>query len=107
VRLLDLEPRWIEADGRRLGFVFRCPTKPIWWQSCFIEHVERRDQWRLLEETTGGSQYQACNPDARWVIAGGIQDAVFETLTVSPSLDGSAGGLWHGHILNGQIVGGL
>lgn len=33
--------------------------------------------------------------------------ATFETMTVTPSLDGSAGGLWHGFITNGVIVGGM
>ncbi len=29
MKLTDLEPRWIEHDGRRVGFVFRCPTPII------------------------------------------------------------------------------
>lgn len=51
--------------------------------------------------------WQPCNQSSGWKITGGIENASFETMTVTPSIDGSAGGLWHGFITNGQIVGGL
>jgi hypothetical protein len=47
---------------------------------------------------------QPCNPDAHWQVAGGLEAADFATLTVTPSLDGSAAGNWHGFITNGEIV---
>lgn len=50
---------------------------------------------------------QGCKQGTHWAIAGGIENAAFETLTVTPSLDGSPGGNWHGFITNGEIVGGL
>jgi hypothetical protein len=50
---------------------------------------------------------QGCNPEKRWTIAGGIDTADFATMTVTPSLDGSPGGLWHGHITAGEIKGGI
>jgi hypothetical protein len=50
---------------------------------------------------------QPCNPASKWDVIGGIALANFETISVTPSLDGSAAGLWHGHITNGEIVGGL
>lgn len=50
---------------------------------------------------------QGCSAGTKWNIAGGIEAASFDTLTVTPSLDGSAGGNWHGFITNGEIVGGL
>jgi hypothetical protein len=45
----------------------------------------------------------ACKEGVVWKIADGIESASFETLTVHPSIDGSAGGLWHGFIKNGDI----
>ncbi len=39
MRLIDLEPRWLLLDGKRVGFVFRSPTKPEWFQSCFLVYV--------------------------------------------------------------------
>ena len=50
---------------------------------------------------------QYCNQASGWTVAGGIENATFDTMTVTPSLDGSAGGLWHGFITNGEIVGGI
>lgn len=104
MRLIELDPKWIEKDGKRIGFTFRSPTDPKWRQSCFENPPARREQWELFEDD---DDVQGCNPDAHWAIAGGLDAAAFETMTVTPSLDGSAGGLWHGHITNGEIVGGL
>lgn len=107
MRLLDLDPRWIERDGTRIGFVFRSPTKPEWWQSCFTVAVPRQEQWKMLKAVTGGRDYQACRPDFAWTAEPALDQQTFEALTVAPSLDGSAGGLWHGFIQNGQIEGGI
>lgn len=116
MKLADLDPRWIMQDGRRVGFVFRSPTRQQCWQSCFVNSPPRREQWALFAEMFKGDEddrefgradVQGCKEGTKWAIAGGIEDADFATLTVTPSLDGSAGGNWHGHITNGEIVGGL
>jgi len=128
VRLVDLDPHWLTCQGRRVGFIFRCPipAKYDWWQTCFVErfdkfkspdgrrgwtgerHVDRCQAGIVVRSCPGaGSNYQLCNPDHLWTVAGGIENARFETMTVTPSLDGSAGGLWHGFITNGEIVGGI
>jgi hypothetical protein len=99
MRLLDLDPKWLIQDGKRVGFTFVSPTNNKWRQSCFPHPPPRQVQWDLF----GDDDVQGCNPDATWVIAGGIDAADFETMTVTPSLDGSPGGLWHGFITNGQI----
>lgn len=105
MRLTDLEPHWIIQGGHRVGFLFRCPTKPDCWQSCFVESPTRREQWALFAETIGPHDVQGCTQGTRWAIAGGIETANFDTLTVTPSIDGSRGGNWHGFITNGEIVG--
>ena len=116
MKLTDLEPRWLIKDGQRVGFIFRCPTRPDWWQSCLVASPSRREQWGLFADTLGGDgedrdfgrpDVQGSKEGTRWSIAGGIDAAAFETLTVTPSIDGSPGGNWHGFITNGQIVGGL
>lgn len=107
MRLTDLDPCWLMKDGRRVGFTFRSPTDPKWRQSCFPDPPPRREQWDLFEAHHGDDGVQGSNPDAHWSIAGGIEAATFETMTVAPSLDGSPGGLWHGHITSGAIVGGI
>jgi len=116
VRLVDLEPRWLVKDGQRIGFAFRCPTRRDNWQTCFVAAPSFRDQCRVIgdafdfdseEYEDGRPDIQSCKEGACWSIAGGIDDADFATLTVTPSLDGSPGGNWHGFITNGEIVGGI
>jgi hypothetical protein len=108
MKLLDLEPTWLIKDGKRVGFTFLSPTGkqgPVHWrQACLAVTMPSREQWALFE-TVHGENYnvQGCKPTVAWTIAGGIDNASFETMTVTPSLDGSAGGLWHGHITNGEI----
>lgn len=111
MRLVDLDPKWLLVDGRRVGFVFRSPTRPDcrdWWQSCFVEATPISAQLDLFDACLGEhAMVQPCKPSFAWTIVGGIAAADFATITVEPSLDGSPGGLWHGHIKAGEIVGGL
>lgn len=105
MKLVELDPRWIEKDNKRVGFTFFSPVqregmgKSRWRQSCFSELTSSDEQFELL----GDKPVQHCNPACAWKIEGGIENAEFETMTVTPSIDGSAGGLWHGHITNGEI----
>jgi hypothetical protein len=116
MRLTDIDPRWIELDGHRIGFCFLCPT-PItrsdgtvnptpYRQSCFTAHVARDLQHAIFDRMFGDDSYtvQRCNPECAWTVDGGIDAASFETLSVSPSIDGSAAGFWHGFIKNGAIT---
>jgi hypothetical protein len=103
MRLVELDPKWVMRDGIRVGFTFFSPVRspgPIHWrQSCFVVSMTAREQWALFED----ENVQHCNPRTTWTVLGGIEKARFETLTVHPSIDGSAGGLWHGFIRNGMI----
>src|SRR5206468_3026454 len=107
MRLVDLDPKWLLVDGRRVGFVFRSPTRRDWWQSCFAEATPIGEQLDLFEAQLGDAMVQPCKPSFVWTIVDGIAAADFATITVDPSLDGSPGGLWHGHVKRGEIVGGL
>lgn len=133
MRLSELDPKWLVLDGRRVGFVFRSPLwsqgeRYHWWQTCFFESgfktlvcpdpacYQNPDLWNCphsqmgLVEAAGGdpARTQGCNRDCAWVQHGvPIAQATWDDLTITPSLDGSRGGLWHGHITNGQIVGGI
>lgn len=104
MRLVDLNPNWVLKDGSRVGFTFLSPTgkqgNTHWRQSCFAKPTPNDVQDDLL----GDAAVQRCNPAFGWTIAGGIENASFETMTVTPSIDGSAGGLWHGFITGGEIT---
>lgn len=110
MRLIDLAPRWLTLEGRRVGFIFRCPTDAKFYQTCFFAPTPRRQQDAAIEALLGDDYHQVvqqCKESVGWTPTGAVDALSFETLTVTPSLDGSPGGLWHGFITNGQIVGGL
>ena len=107
LRLVELDPRWLIKDGRRVGFIFRSPADPKWFQSCIFERMTFKEQCALLRElglTTEEDDWplnvQTCNPDCAWTPTGDS----FDNLSVTPSIDGSAGGLWHGFVTKGEIV---
>lgn len=122
MHLMDLDPRWLLKDGARVGLIFISPcqrvrhdgtTNPIpWRQTCFALPTGEGYQnlaitlamADLADEDGDFDWAQLCNPACGWTIAGGIENATFETITVTPSIDGSAGGLWHGFITNGAIT---
>lgn len=112
MRLTDLDPRWLIKEGRRVGFIFLSPTRgsgPVHYrQTCFFEKTPFREQCELVwaamadqaEEDREFWNWQPCKQDFAWALHG---EADFASLTVTPSLDGSAGGLWHGFVTNGEI----
>ncbi len=104
MRLTELEPQWLIKDGARVGFVFRNPVRGKWWTSCFFAPTPSDTQEALIEGLLGpDANYQGCNPAAGWkVTEGSIADASFETISITPSLDGGPH-FWHGHITNGEI----
>lgn len=128
MRLTDLDPQWLMFEDRRVGFIFRSPLaeKRKWWQTCFVESFYtfrgrdgsyRHDREGYSPDSQAGivarsvpearECFQPCNSDHCWSVIRGVEVATFETMTVTPSIDGSAGGLWHGFITNGAIVGGI
>jgi hypothetical protein len=107
MKLTDLDPKWLTRDGKRVGFTFLSPVgkqgNTHWRQSCFtVAGFSTMEQWEIFGQPDC-QQTQGCNSACGWVVDGGIDNATFETLTVTPSIDGSAGGLWHGFITNGEI----
>lgn len=111
MRLVDLDPRWIEHDGRRVAFALRCPHCQSTWLTCTLEPTPTRQQHRSIaaaglphevcdDGEPWSSEVVTCNSQQGWQIASG---STFDDLTVTPSLDASASGHWHGHIQGGEI----
>lgn len=116
MKLIDLDPRWLVKNGRRVGFIFKSPTADRFYQSCFFSPTPKREQFQLFRDVLGGddedAEYgrpnvQPCKDGCAWRCEPTPDATVFSEISIQPSLDGSAGGLWHGHITNGQIVGGI
>lgn len=100
MKLTELEPRWIY---KAKVFAFRCPHCRNVWLTCKTVEMDHGKQFEIIEATFGDEIAIACKPSASWKASG----LDFEKMTVTPSLDASAAGHWHGFITDGQIVGGL
>jgi hypothetical protein len=106
MKLTDLEPRWIHPNL----FVFRCPHCRSVFLSCKNSEMSDAQQCDLFEKEFGEDFNLAvvgCKPDFSWSISGAVpadrSAAFIQNLTVTPSIDASASGHWHGFITNGEI----
>lgn len=106
MKLIDLDPRWWgDGSGRRLGVSFLCP------------HCrEVRLGVAFTNPDDGGSPYPFNDiplrlehvheprtfdvpPGAHWQRSG----EMFDIMTLSPSIDASKSGHWHGFVQNGEV----
>lgn len=73
--------------------------------------MKRTDQFQLYEKEFGedwNTLLVPSKPEASWLISGSVpanpNAAFIADLSVTPSIDASAAGHWHGYITNGEIV---
>lgn len=111
MKLIDLSPVWLEHEGRRVAIMFRCPCcipKKRWFLTCFFEATgtlpkgTADDIVQAALAQAGWSEDEmvvGCNPKAAWSRTGDD----FSSLSIHPSIDASASGHWHGHIVSGEI----
>lgn len=97
MKLTDLEPQWITPDL----FIFRNPTGGNDWLSCKRVPMTHKEQCEKLWEKPEckGRTIVSTVADMAWKFDGND----FSTLTVTPSIDASRSGNWHGFITNGEI----
>lgn len=100
MKLLDLEPRWLSENV----FAFLCPHCKQVWLTCKNVVMGTSEQRELaiaanLEPT--GPRYGAVlmDPGFAWT----WDTADFATMSVTPSIDASKSGHWHGFIRAGAI----
>lgn len=63
--------------------------------------MSERDQHELYEKVFGewwNLEVVPCNPNFCWSISGD-----FSNMTITPSVDASKSGHWHGFITNGEV----
>lgn len=102
MRLTDLNPRWVNEDI----FVFKSPVGRKYWMICKRVAMCPLDQIDLARSVYPDLEELNIVP-GREAYCWKFEGNDFNTMTVEPSLDGSASGNWHGFITNGEIVGGL
>ncbi len=101
LKLTDLSPKWWHFDegGPRVGLTFICP--------CCVG-TERETHLGIAFHHKGheaiDDQYIRahghCKEEHIWEL-NGVED--FHNLTLTPSVDASKVGHWHGFITNGEI----
>jgi len=99
MKLTDLEPAWLTPDL----FIFRKPTGGNNWLTCKRVVMSRHEQYELIYEKNPqyvGKTVVTSVPEVAWKFEGND----FNTLTVTPSIDASSSGNWHGFITNGEVV---
>lgn len=110
MKLIDLSPQWIIKDNQKLGIVFLCPhcngQTPRTWLSCFQVpqgHIAGPDgEYELFSHLIPEEELHhavPCQRNHAWQFTGDT----FENLSITPSIDASASGHWHGYITNGEI----
>lgn len=101
MRLTELEPRWLTSDV----FSFKCPHCREVTLLCKRIPLSFREQVKLVnsvpeDEDDWPIDFVPMKESFSWIFTPGCP---FDVLTVSPSIDASASGHWHGFITNGEI----
>lgn len=100
LRLVELEPRWIY---KQKVFAFRCPHCRKTWLTCKRVPMSEKQQRAIFAQVFGeeGARHvPATKADFAWQFSG----LDFRTMTVTPSINASGSGCWHGNIKAGLIV---
>jgi hypothetical protein len=93
MKLTELNPRWLGYDGEKLGLSFDCPHCKVQRLAVAFHHHGNAltDDQHILAEHPMTKIWDFIGTD-------------FEDATLSPSIDTSASGHWHGFITNGQVT---
>ena len=99
MRLTDLNPRWVGIHNWScesiylIGLSFDSPTTRKRLAVLFTPAIDP-------DALAAKYQWGEFSAEKRWARTGDT----FETLTLTPSLDFSAAGEWHGHITAGEVT---
>lgn len=121
MKLTDLNPRWLEFKGEHVAIMFLCPhcapNGREQWLTCFFRSAGSlpkdaegcpgdRELFAAAFREMGyadpeneSSKVVSCNPASAWVRVGDD----FGSMTITPSIDASASGHWHGFVTAGEI----
>ncbi len=99
MKLPELEPRWyaLESEGPRVGLTFDCPHCRT--QRLGVLFHERGRE--AIEDEYIKTHHGNAADSYIWTLDG---QEDFATLTLSPSVDASKYGHWHGWIKNGEVT---
>ncbi len=97
MRLTELSPEWI---GDKKGIMFLCPCCRKTELTCYFEPTPMKSQMITAAKMRPNNHGDIVpvNPASAWVRQGDD----FDTLSITPSVDASKSGHWHGFITNGE-----
>ena len=106
-RLTDLAPKWLLRDGRRVGFVFICPStpdEPTNLLCVLFDKMVDADQYTLLKDN-GINPFAGCTVELSessraWTSNG----AGFDALSVWPEIGDTFCARWRGWIADGDCL---
>jgi hypothetical protein len=100
VKLVDLDPRWYSAQGNhaRHGITFDCPCCLGTDRASRLAIATHVDGTNFDTEPDRPQTFRA--GETVWTITSGSD---FSDLSISPSVDASKHGHWHGFITQGEI----
>jgi hypothetical protein len=96
MKLADLYPRWFYLDKDRtiLGLTFVCPhCQDVRLGVAFHHHATAAFDDAIIHAKSPSTKHI-------WDMTGDS----FENITLTPSVDASASGHWHGFIKNGEAT---
>lgn len=95
MKFTDLSPRWyaLIAGGPRVGLTFDCPHCRTQRLGVLFHHQGREalEDAVILAEGGKGHIWTMVGPDD------------FANLTLTPSIDASSSGHWHGYVTSGNV----
>lgn len=112
----------MRIKGEAVAIIFLCPrcvsggckNKPMTWLTCTFQALGNREQREMIERTIDEQpeDFIATDTEEHDVVgcktlAWTRNSKLLEKISISPSLDASPAGHWHGHITDGEIRGGL
>lgn len=98
MKLTELNPRWWSfGDGNTCGMTFDCPHCRATRLSVPFHHAGHE----AVEDAAIRAHGPMANTNYIWTLSGQND---FNTLTLTPSIDASASGHWHGFITNGEAT---
>ena len=103
MRLVDLAPRWVGLGVSKdaIGITFKCPH-------CLTQRIGVMFSVPVRRGDLPTDVHWADHPDIAFLTPGQKawtrEGDTFDTLTLSPSIDTSAAGHWHGFIRNGEAA---
>lgn len=96
MKLTELDPRWYAIADQRVGLTFECPHCRETRLGIAFHHAGHEAiEDEYIRAHQGGNAEQFI-----WALNSAEE---FGTLTLSPSIDASASGHWHGFITDGEI----